>query len=724
MSPSSPRRFTDPEACVDATLARLGKRIVLGLPVGLGKPIPFVNAMVQRACRDSSIHLTIMTALSFRTPKGHSELERRLVEPLARRLFGDTPALDYVSLLEAGRLPANIEVTEFFLEPGAWVGNGHLQQHYLSANYTHVIRDALARGLNVLAQLVAPPGADDGLAGQLSLSCNPDLTVDLLHHIAAMRANGKPFALIGALHRDLPFMYGDAVVPEDSFDFLIDPPEHDFRLFSPPNPAIDITDHMIGLAVSSLVKDGGTLQLGIGELGDAVAHGLLLRHQRPALYREALESTGLLRAAGTLIETEGGTTQFDRGVYACSEMLVDGFLDLHESGILKRRVYPSARIQQLLDEGSITEKLDASCVDALYEAGVRRLSYVDFQELRDVGVLREEIRFENGMLITAQGVGIPVNLEDPVSRAAIATHCLGACLRNGSVLDAGFFFGPASFYRKLRNMPATTRRQFSMRGISFINELFGPELELKSAQRRHARFVNTTMMVTALGSAISDGLADGRVVSGVGGQYNFVAMAHLLPGARSILCLRSTRSKAGTVSSNILWNYGHTTIPRHLRDIVVTEYGIADLRSKTDSEVIAALVDVMDARFQKSLVRDAQGAGKLPASYRIPDRARTNVPERIAGQLRPLRDHGLFAEYPFGSDLTPEERTLGGALRWLQAETSTPMHKLTTIAKALLTGTTDAALQPLLARMTLDHPTSLKERGLQKLVALAIRSIR
>lgn len=263
-----------------------------------------------------------------------------------------------------------------------------------------------------------------------------------------------------------------------------------------------------------------------------------------------------------------------------------------------------------------------------------------------------------------------------------------------------------------------------MRGISFINELFGPELELKSAQRRHARFVNTTMMVTALGSAISDGLADGRVVSGVGGQYNFVAMAHLLPGARSILCLRSTRSKAGTVSSNILWNYGHTTIPRHLRDIVVTEYGIADLRSKTDSEVIAALVDVMDARFQKSLVRDAQGAGKLPASYRIPDRARTNVPERIAGQLRPLRDHGLFAEYPFGSDLTPEERTLGGALRWLQAETSTPMHKLTTIAKALLTGTTDAALQPLLARMTLDHPTSLKERGLQKLVALAIRSIR
>ncbi len=724
MSPSSPRRFADPEACVDATLARLGKRIVLGLPVGLGKPIPFVNAMVRRACRDASIHLTILTALSFRVPRGRSDLERRLVAPLAHRLFGDAPPLEYVSLLEAGTLPSNIEVTEFFLEPGAWVSNDHLQQHYLSANYTHVIRDALARGLNVLAQLVALPGPDDALPGHLSLSCNPDLTVDLLPHIAAMRANGKPFALIGALHRDLPFMYGDAVVPEDSFDFLIDPPEREIRLFCPPNPAIDVSDHMIGLAVSTLVKDGGTLQLGIGELGDAVVHGLLLRQQRPALYREALERTGLLQASGTLIEREGGTTPFDRGLYACSEMLVDGFVDLIEAGILKRQVYPSARIQQLLDEGSITETLDAGCIDALHEAGVRRLSYVDFQELRDVGVLRDDIRFENGMLVTPQGLGIPVNLDDPASRAAIATHCLGARLRNGSVLDAAFFFGPASFYARLRGMPVSRRRQLAMRGISFINELYGPELELKSSQRRDARFVNTTMMVTALGSAVSDGLADGRVVSGVGGQYNFVAMAHLLPGARSILCLRSTRKKAGAVSSNIPWSYGHSTIPRHLRDLVVTEYGIADLRSKTDSEVIRALLEIMDSRFQGELVRSARASGKLPGSYRIPDRARNNTPERIVAQLRPFKDQSLFAEYPFGSDLTAEEQALGRALRWLQVETSTPSRKLATLVRALRTRSTDATLLPLLARMQLDRPASLQERMQQKLLALALFATR
>ncbi len=703
-------------------LERLGQKIVLGLPVGLGKPVPFVNALVRRACRDPAIHLTILTALSFRSPRGSGDLERRLVEPLALRLFGDTPPLEYVKLLEQGSLPANIEVTEFFLDPGAWIGNAHLQQHYLSANYTHVIRDALARGLNVLAQLVAPPAAEENMAGQLSLSCNPDLTVDLLPHIAAARANGRPFALIGMLHRDLPFMYGDAVVPEKSFDFLIDIPGPDFRLFSPPNAAIGATDHMIGLEVSALVKDGGTLQLGIGELGDAVVHALQLRHNEPARYRDALTSAGILPAAQSLIETEGGTEPFDRGLYACSEMLVDGFLDLFRGGILKRHVYPSTRIQQLLDNGVINERLDSGCIEALHEAGVRRLSYVDFQELRDVGVLRDDVRFVNGMLITPEGVGVQVDLEDPASRAAIATHCMGDHLRNGVVLDAGFFFGPGSFYAGLKAMPATSRRKFAMRGISFINELYGPELELKSVQRRHARFINTTMMVTALGSAVSDGLADGRVVSGVGGQYNFVAMAHLLPGARSILCLRSTHWKAGRLTSNIVWNYGHSTIPRHLRDIVVTEYGIADLRGKTDAETIAALVGIMDARFQEELVGMAKSARKLPESWRIPDSARTNVPERVAEQLRPFREQGVFEEYPFGTDLTPEERILGRALRWLKTATATPAGKALTIARAITAQAPDQSLEPFLARMSLAHPATLREKLLQRLVTLSIRA--
>ena len=41
-----------------------------------------------------------------------------------------------------------------------------------------------------------------------------------------MRASGQPFALIGQVHRELPFMYGDALVAADTFDFLVDDPGH------------------------------------------------------------------------------------------------------------------------------------------------------------------------------------------------------------------------------------------------------------------------------------------------------------------------------------------------------------------------------------------------------------------------------------------------------------------------------------------------------------------
>ena len=720
MTHPAPIRFADPDACVEATLGRVGKRVVLGLPVAIGKPNPLVNAFVRRAVGDPSLSLTIVTALSLRVPQGRSDLERRFIEPFTRRIFGDYPELEYVRLIGQHRLPKNIEVIEFFLEPGAWLHNEHLQQHYLCSNYTHVARDAIHRGLNVIAQLVAPPPAGEMPAGVLSLGSNPDMTADLLPQIAAMRAGGRPFALIGQVHREMPFMYGDALVAADTFDFLLEDTAQEFPLFCPPNLPIPPTEHAIALNVSTLLRDGGTLQLGIGELGDAIVYAIQLRHQQPATYREVLEGSGILERHRRLIESEGGTAPFERGLYGCSEMLVDGFLDLYRDGVLKRRVYPSARLQRLLDEGHIDETVSQRTLDALSAAGMNRMSYVDFNELREVGVFRDDVQYERGMLIAPDGALIAASFDEPAHRADIARTCLGQRLRNGVLVDAGFFFGPKDFYAGLRELPAEQRRLFAMRGISFVNELYGHEWELKVAQRRHARFVNTTMMVTGLGAAVSDGLESGRVVSGVGGQYNFVAMAHALPEARSILCVRATRTKDGRTSSNIPWSYGYVTIPRHLRDIVVTEYGIADLRGKTDCEIVMALIGVMDARFQEAFVADAQRAGKLPADYRIPDTARANRPEFLANRFAAWRERGLFAELPFGSDFTDEELALSRALKWLERSSHSWSGRLTLLRETMKTQP-EPRWRPLLERMSLSQPTSLTERLQSRLLTAALR---
>jgi hypothetical protein len=272
-------------------------------------------------------------------------------------------------------------------------------------------------------------------------------------------------------------------------------------------------------------------------------------------------------------------------------------------------------------------------------------------------------------------------------------------------------------------LPESDRSQFGMRGVAYVNQLYGTDSELRSLQRRNARFVNTTMMVTLLGAAVSDALADGRVVSGVGGQYNFVSMAHALPGARSILCVRSTRTSAGQTTSNIVWNYAHTTIPRHLRDIVITEYGVADLRSRTDAEVVAALLNVADSRFQEGLLAQAKAACKVPKGYRIPDAFRNNTPARLEQALAKHRAGGFFSEYPFGTDLTAEEVVLARALKRLQELTTTRGGKARVLISALLSRPPPQEHRRLLQRMQLDSPATFGERMLQRLVALAIAQV-
>ena len=177
-----------------------------------------------------------------------------------------------------------------------------------------------------------------------------------------------------------------------------------------------------------------------------------------------------------------------------------------------------------------------------------------------------------------------------------------------------------------------------MRGVGYVNQLYGADQELRMLQRRAARCVNTTMMVTLLGAAVSDALESGQVVSGVGGQYNFVAMAHALPDARSILCVRATRTRHGRTTSNILWSYAHETIPRHLRDIVVTEYGIADLRGRTDAEVIAALLNIADSRFQDGAAGARPGGRqdprRLPHPGRLPRQPAAAPGARAGGASR------------------------------------------------------------------------------------------
>ncbi|MBV4538655.1 acetyl-CoA hydrolase [Pseudomonas sp. SWRI10] len=613
------------DQAVEHVLAHLPAHIHMGLPLGLGKPNAFVNALYARIRALPERRLTIYTALTLGRPPLGDGLQRRFLEPFIERVFADYQELDYLADLRNDQLPANIRVEQFFMQPGSLLHSAMAQQDYVSSNYSHAARDINAKGLNLVAQLVA---ATPEYPDQLSLACNPDITLDLLPMIAKRRAAGETILILGQVHSELPYMPGAAQLGREAFDLLIDEPEQR-RLFSTPNMPVATQDHCIGLHASTLVRDGGTLQIGIGAMGDAVAAALLARQGDNQGYRALLNELDV-GPWQPLIDSEGGLDAFAQGLYGCSEMFVNGLLALAEAGVVRR----------------------------------------------------------------------------PADEHGVLVH-------------GGFFLGPRAFYQRLREMPLEQRKQYAMTAISFINELYGQE-ELKRRQRRDARFINTVFGMTLLGAGVADQLEDGRVLSGVGGQYNFVAQGHALEGGRSILLLRSWREAGGEVTSNLFWTYGHCTIPRHLRDIVVTEYGIADLRGQTDSEVIARLLAISDSRFQAELMEQAKAAGKLAKDFELDERFRDNTPER----LEALREHHprLFPEYPLGSDFTAEERDLLRALNWLKSKFK--LSEVLQLGKAALDAPAPEAYPTQLARMGLEQPQGLKEELYQRLLLAGLQATR
>jgi acyl-CoA hydrolase len=292
---------------------------------------------------------------------------------------------------------------------------------------------------------------------------------------------------------------------------------------------------------------------------------------------------------------------------------------------------------------------------------------------------------------------------------------------DGALLHAAFFLGSRAFYRALREMPQAELAKLRMGAVSYVNELYGDEAAKRRA-RVKARFINNAMMATLLGAVVSDALENGQVVSGVGGQYNFVAQGFALAGARSIMVLRATRTAKRRTSSNILWNYGHTTIPRHLRDVVVTEYGIADLRGKTDRDAIAAMLAIADSRFQDELLRRAKDAGKIEKSFELPAACRNNTPERIARALGDARERGTLPPFPFGSDFTAAEERLITTLKLLRAEP--PLRLARLLARGLFSRAPAKEVRECLARMGLARPSGPKQRVQAALLRAALESAR
>ncbi len=704
------------EKCLDEIIPRLNKKICVGIGCGVGKPVNFMNALYLRAKKDPDIELTIISALTLEKPKGRNDLEKRLLDPMMSRIFGDWPDFEHVTDLRNNRLPDNVKLYEWMLPPGGFVMHDTAQRLHVAGNFSISPRDIIDKDINLLCHL----GNSAEINGKkvITTGGNSDVISPLIDWMLEQRPKTERI-IMAELNSNVPFLWGETTYEPDMYDYILESDAFNQMTFCPPKESISNTDHMIGFYSSLLVKDGGTLQIGIGSMGDAITYGILMRHRHNDVFSKLMKKSDILSQKANLIKKFGGHTPFTDGLFCDSEMFVDSYLDLYDAGILSRKVYDDYHIQKLINEKRITEEITSNTIRELLNAGAigTPLRQNEFDYLVKHGILKDSVTYSKDFL-TYEGNKISTDIEEVIAKGSI-DDLLGEKLTGGEVIHATLMIAPKKFYQRINEMPLDEKKLFALKNIEFVNTLNGEE-DLKAQQRKEARFINFSLVTTVTGAAASETIKNQQVISGIGGQLDFVIMANALEDARSILVLNSTRGDGKEVQSNIVFEYTGCSVPRQLRDIIVTEYGIADLRGCSDEECIIEMIKIADSRFQEELLAEAKKYKKVAKDFVLPEEYRNNTPVKIAQYLEEFKKDGFYGAFPFGGDVTEEEFILGSSLKNFATLARDNKIKTMTGVMLKLFKKPEAKHRKYIERMSLEKVSNFSERFQRAVVMTAL----
>jgi acyl-CoA hydrolase len=128
------------------------------------------------------------------------------------------------------------------------------------------------------------------------------------------------------------------------------------------------------------------------------------------------------------------------------------------------------------------------------------------------------------------------------------------------------------------------------------------------ARNRNMVTINGALAIDLSGQVVADSIL-GRQFSGVGGHEDFVSGPGLSADGRSLICLPSTSVVNGQLTSRIVTQLPLGSVvstPRHQVDVVITEYGAAELHGKTVLERSRALAMIGHPNFRDELLAQAE----------------------------------------------------------------------------------------------------------------------
>lgn len=173
--------------------------------------------------------------------------------------------------------------------------------------------------------------------------------------------------------------------------------------------------------------------------------------------------------------------------------------------------------------------------------------------------------------------------------------------RKGSEFDG---FSPTTFAAGIPELYTWLHENEDVRFLP-VKIVNSPEL---IARNRDMVTINGAIAIDLSGQVMADTI-NGKQFSGVGGHEDFVSGPGLTLGGRSLICLPSTSIVNGELTSRILAQFPGGSVvstPRHQVDVVITEFGIAELEGRTIRERSRALAMIGHPQFRDELLANAE----------------------------------------------------------------------------------------------------------------------
>ena len=142
------------------------------------------------------------------------------------------------------------------------------------------------------------------------------------------------------------------------------------------------------------------------------------------------------------------------------------------------------------------------------------------------------------------------------------------------------------------------RRDLLLKDVAWTNAPF------RIAQNPKVMAINSAVEVDLTGQVCADSVGT-RIISGVGGQHDFMYGGSLSEGGKTFIAIPSMTEKGRSKINPVLAEGAGVVTTRHMVQHVVTEYGVASLRGKSLAERARALISIAHPSVREELERAA-----------------------------------------------------------------------------------------------------------------------